>query len=153
MADIRADAIAVYVWRRTHTIELLQIHRSRSTGEYQHSWQIVYGGIEPGETAIQAALRELAEETGLTPRAMAQVEYIESFYFRPKDYLLMMPVFSAEVSPADPITLNHEHDAHRWVPAADIETHFMWRTQRQALRIILEEIQSPGLATDMLRIR
>lgn len=31
------------------------------------AWQMPQGGIDPGETPHQAALRELGEETGLTP--------------------------------------------------------------------------------------
>ena len=154
MADVRADGVAVYVWRRAMdgSVELLQIHRSEATGEYQHSWQIVYGGIEAGETAVQAATRELREETGLAPRAMFQVEYVETFYFRPKDYVLMMPVFAVEVAATDVVILNEEHDAYRWIPATEMAARFMWRTQRDAVRIILEEIATPGLAMGMLRI-
>ncbi len=150
MPDIRADAIAVYVYRRIQTeIQFLQIHRSAATGEYQQSWQTVYGGIEPRpsttsgekETATQAALRELKEETGLTPLRMWQVEYLESFYFKPHDYVLVMPVFAVEVAPLAPITLNAEHDAHRWIPENQIDAAFMWRTQREALAHLLTALK------------
>lgn len=152
MASVRADGIAVYVYRKNPHVEFLQIHRSAKTGEYQQSWQIVYGGIEPGETATQAAFRELKEETALIPISMFQVEYVETFYFRPHDYVLMMPVFAAEVAPAAPITLNDEHDAHRWVPQSAVADHFMWRTQRDALKIIIEEIHHPTASMPMLKI-
>jgi dATP pyrophosphohydrolase len=153
MADVRADGIAVYVYRPTPAgIELLQIHRSARTGEYQQSWQIVYGGIEPGETAPQAARRELQEETGLVPRGMFQVEYLEQFYFMPHDYVLIMPVFAAEVAPDATVTLNDEHDAHRWVKAAAVEAHFMWRTQREAIAILLEELARPTASRPLLTI-
>ena len=85
MADIRADAVAVYVYRKALSgLEFLQLQRSESTGEYAHSWQICYGGIQPGETAVQAARRELSEETGLVPIRMFQADTLESFYFRPR---------------------------------------------------------------------
>lgn len=38
----------------------------RRVKEGQLSWQFPAGGIEPGETAEQAAVRETLEETGLT---------------------------------------------------------------------------------------
>jgi dATP pyrophosphohydrolase len=153
MASIRADGIAVYVYKRSgDVIDFLQLRRSRNTGEYQHSWQICYGGIKDGETAVKAALRELKEETGLKPRAMHQVEYLEQFFFRPHDYVLVMPVFAVMVDAADPLTLNDEHSEYRWIASTDIETHFMWRTQREAIRIILDEILHPGLAASYLRV-
>jgi putative (di)nucleoside polyphosphate hydrolase len=34
------------------------------------AWQMPQGGIDPGETPIEAALRELGEETGLPPEAV-----------------------------------------------------------------------------------
>ena len=33
----------------------------------QDAWQMPQGGIDPGESPVQAALRELSEETGLAP--------------------------------------------------------------------------------------
>ena len=158
MPDIRADAIAVYVYRRTPSgVEFLQIHRTDATGEYQRSWQTVYGGVEyrsggVKETAVQAALRELREETGLSPVKMWQVEYLESFYFKPHDYVLVMPVFAVEVKGDETITLNAEHDAFRWVPEKDVPAHFMWRTQREALQYLLEALHSPSDAAAFLLV-
>ena len=153
MSDVRADGVAVYVYRRVAgAVEFLQIRRTDQTGEYQGSWQIVYGGIEAGETAVQAALREMREEIGLIPRGLFQAEYVETFYFRPKDYVLMMPVFAAEVEAACVIKLNEEHDAFRWIPAAAVDSAYMWRTQREALGIILGEILQPGPARGELEI-
>jgi dATP pyrophosphohydrolase len=152
MADIRADGVAVYVFRRTPLFEFLQIRRSAKTGEYQGSWQTVYGGIEKGETAVEAALRELREETGLKPINMWQVEYLESFYFMVHDYVTVMPVFGVEVARDAALLLNDEHDAHRWVTEAQIDGSFMWRTQRDALKVLLDELHSPGAANHFLRV-
>ena len=153
MPNVRADGVAVYVYRKTPLLEFLQIRRSAKTGEYQGSWQTVYGGVEQGETAVQAALRELKEETGLAPIDMWQVEYVETFYFRPHDYVLMMPVFAVEVARDAPITLNEEHDDHRWVQEARIDSSFMWRTQRDALKFLLEALHeqtnNSGMASAM----
>ena len=157
MPPIRSDGIAVYIYRNSplppHTREFLQLHRSANTGEYQHSWQTVYGGVHDGETAVQAALRELQEESGLTPIQMWQVEYLESFYFMPHDYVLVMPVFAVEVSPSATVTLNEEHDAFRWVPESAIPTVFMWRTQRDALSHLLAELHSPTAARQFLTVK
>lgn len=151
---LRPTAIAVYVYREIFPdhFEFLQIQRSEKARGHHHLWQTVYGSIEEGETAVAAAMRELSEETHLTPVRMFQVEFIESFYFRPNDALLHMPVFAAQVAPNAEIILNAEHTAHRWVAEPQIAGHFMWRTQRDALRIILETLRNPGPALDYLTI-
>lgn len=151
---IKPTAIAVYVFRRVAggNIEFLQIRRSVSAQSHHQSWQTVYGGIEVGETAIGAALRELREETGLVPAKMFQVEYLENFYFRPSDSLLLMPVFAVEVGADAAIVLNHEHDGHRWVPEVQIGHSFMWRTQREALKILLEMLRGGSAAMHFLTI-
>ncbi len=144
MPEVRADGVAVYVYRRTPLLEFLQVRRSPVAGEYEGSWQTIYGGIHPGETATAAALRELKEETGLAPLHMWQIEYLETFYFRPKDYVAMMPVFAVEVARDAKVTLNEEHDDVRWVQEAVVDNFFMWRSQREALHILLETLRNPG---------
>ena len=152
MPEVRADGVAVYVYRRTPLLEFLQVRRSGATGEYQGSWQTVYGGVEAGETAVAAAVRELKEETGLVPKVMWQVEYLETFYFMPEDYVLMMPVFAVEVGREAEVRLNEEHDEFRWVQEAVLDNYFMWRTQREALRILLEALRNPTEAAGFMAI-
>jgi dATP pyrophosphohydrolase len=157
MPPIRADAIAVYLYRRRGTkakprYEFLQLLRSASTGEYQHSWQPVYGGVDKKEATIAAALRELKEETNLVPVRMFQVEYLESFYFMPHDYVLVMPVFGAEIAADAVIALNDEHTDFRWVPEGKIKSAFMWRTQVEALTHLRSALHRPTAAGRFLEI-
>ena len=48
--------------------KLLMVQRRVSEGSL--SWQFPAGAVEPGETFEQAAVRETAEETGLTVQAV-----------------------------------------------------------------------------------
>jgi len=151
MPPLRPTAIAVYVYRFTQGgWEFLQLRRTSAA--YGQTWQTVYGGVEDGETAIAAAIRELKEETGLVPRRMFQVEYLESFYFRANDSITLMPVFAVEVNQSDAITLNAEHDDFRWVHESEVNRVFMWRTQREVIRILFETMHEGGPAMKALMI-
>lgn len=46
-----------------------------------HKWALPKGHIEPGETAEAAALREVAEETGITARILAPIIPLEQYTF------------------------------------------------------------------------
>jgi putative (di)nucleoside polyphosphate hydrolase len=71
MANPHFRAGVVVVIRRDDGM-VLAFERSDLSGE----WQLPQGGIEPGETAEQAAWRELGEETGLGPD---DVELVDEF--------------------------------------------------------------------------
>src|SRR4051812_31319840 len=94
--------------------EFLQVLRVR--GKYMgETWQLVTGGIDDGETAWQAALRELQEETGLVPFEFYQVDVMNTFYLAATDTISMSPMFCAMVAADANVTLNHEHTDFRWV--------------------------------------
>lgn len=154
MSEICADAVAVYVYHRVGggEVEFLQIRRAEKAPSYAQTWQVVYGGIEEGETAVEAALREVKEEIGCVPAAMWQVEYVETFYFKPKDQVVMMPVFAVELERAAQIVLNQEHDAFRWIREAQIANDVLWKTQREAMGLILQSLRQPTAARGLLAI-
>jgi len=43
-------------------------------------WQLPKGHLEPGETALDAAVREVREETGVTGRIVAELPGVEYWY-------------------------------------------------------------------------
>ena len=59
--------------------------RARETGRYV--WQFPQGGIDPGETAEYAAIREMEEETGISVQKVAPLgqSKTELFYDYPAD--------------------------------------------------------------------
>jgi dihydroneopterin triphosphate diphosphatase len=132
--------------------ELLQLRRAPDE-VLAGAWTPVRGGIEKGETAWQAALRELREETGLAPLEFFQLDTIDLFYLVAGDSLWHVPGFCAVVGRDAEVVLNEEHDAHRWTPRARIDADFLWPGERQQLAELCREILDDGPAKPYLRIR
>ena len=153
MPKIKSNRVAVYVFRLLPAgTQYLQLRRAVDSGDYAGTWQTVYGRIKSGETAVTAARRELLEETGLVPKELFQVEYLESFYHRARDRVTVLPVFAAQVATNAEVLIDEEHDDYRWVDLADAPTHFVWRVQRQAIAIIEQDILGTSPAKDLLTI-
>lgn len=135
-------------------IELLQLHRSRDPA--RGTWQPVMGKVRAGETAVEAALRELAEETGLRREAilgMWALDHAPPFYMHTLDAVIVAPRFCALVDEAWQPALNHEHDDHRWVAAAEAERHFVWPTQLVSIAEITPELlRGEAPRAGMLRV-
>lgn len=152
MPALRADLIDCYVFRRsTSGVEFLMLQR-RPDDELGGTWQAVHGKVEPGESAVQAAIRELREEAGLTPVGFWQIDHVNTFYVARVDAIFLCTCFAAEVPPDAVVRLNEEHVDSRWVSAADAPRTFMWPGQRQAIREVLDDIIAASPAEPFLRI-
>lgn len=168
MTSIRCDLVDVYVVRQYETewvhrvdpvLELLQLHRSEEAKTLRGTYQPVMGHIEKGETAVDAALREMQEELGLSIRdagfrGLWQLEQVHPFFLASSDAVVMSPRFVAEVSLDWEPRLNGEHDGFRWVPAHQAMRYFMWPGQLNAVREIVDVVFRPGSIThEALRVR
>ena len=132
MTDVVVRVIDLHIMRwidESPSYLILQ----RAAGElYEQIWQGVTGKIKPGETAWQAAVRELHEETGLTPARMWTVDRVNFFYEAAEDRMNSIPVFGVEVEGAE-ITLSQEHQRYRWCTIDQAVNLILWEQQRQGL--------------------
>jgi dATP pyrophosphohydrolase len=149
---ISCTQVEVHLFRRRgKRLEVLLIRRSPERS-LAGVWQPVTGGIERGESAIQAAVREVREETGLSPIRWWALEHMANFYDVALDHIRIVPVFAGEVAWTDPVHLSHEHDRYAFVPIAQAWQQVMWATQRRALEALGEEVLSGSAGGDAREI-
>ena len=133
--------VLVYVARHNASEwQYLLLHRIARADDF---WQGVTGGVENDETLLQAAGRELEEETGFTPKWLVDLDHSYTFPVADKWRDLYAPgvreirehVFLAEVpAEADPAIDPREHDAWRWCPFEEALDWLRWPDNRDALR-------------------
>jgi len=118
----RAFSVAVYA-RRAERVLVIE-HRRLQT------WLPIGGEIEAGETPLEAAVRELREETGLVGRFHPLVGALDGVPPGLIGYeehqagtkgLHMNFVFVCEIAPNEEVQPCDEFTAHRWVDRAELE--------------------------------
>ena len=82
-------------------------------------WDFAKGKMEQGETKEQAALRELAEETGITQATILPgFEESLEYFFKDKDRSLIHKTvyFFTGPTKTKEIKLSYEHIGYAWLP-------------------------------------
>jgi 8-oxo-dGTP pyrophosphatase MutT (NUDIX family) len=144
---IRYDKVVIYILRPAADggdWEILQMLR-REDVYLGGTWQFCSGGIEPGETAAEAAVREMREETGLAPRQFTFLSHVECFPV-PMGTVWHRTGFCAVVGRGDEVQLNEEHTALRWIGRRDISSCVMWPGEKLALAEIFREHLTDSLS-------
>ena len=79
------------------------------------AWCPVSGGIEVGEKAWQAALREIGEETGLKEGALYTTGFTDSFYDPEANTIELMPVFLFMIARTESVILDDSQSEYAWL--------------------------------------
>ncbi|MFQ6678778.1 MAG: NUDIX pyrophosphatase [Fidelibacterota bacterium] len=139
IVQVLVRVIDGYVFRKTENgLRFLMLKRAK-TKQYEHLWQGVAGKIEDGEKAWQAAIRELKEETGLTPKQMFIADHVSRFYETHGDRVNLVPVFGIAVD-SNEVELSHEHCEFRWVNFDEAMDLLVWQGQKQGLQVVNEMV-------------
>ena len=108
------EAAGGVVWRRSSkgTIKVLLVHRPR-----YDDWSLPKGKLDPGESHLQAALREVEEETGLRCEASDELHAVR--YRDRKDRPKHVRYWAMETVDGT-FEPNDEVDEVRWVDIDDV---------------------------------
>ena len=138
---VKVRVVDTYVFRKIQNGYKFLMLKRAETKIYEHLWQGVAGKIEEGETAWQAAVRELKEETGLTPKRMFIADHVSTFYEENGDLINLVPVFGIETE-TKRITLSSEHSEYKWMDFEDAERTLAWNGQKKGIRTVYEMLIS-----------
>ena len=137
---LRTDIVEVFVVR-AHELLLLRRAKEPMLG----TWQPVLGHVEAGETAEQAARRELEEETGLGEggglASLRALERVHPYFLPERDAVVLSPRFVALAEKGWEPALCAENDASKWVATRDAACELCWPSQRASF----SEAVSSGL--------
>ena len=136
--NIISNLIEAHIFREQNgKIEFLLLKRS-PVQYYPNLWQMVSGKIKENETAYQTALREIKEETNLTPVKFWAAPTVNSFYSPDNDYICLLPVFAVKVEFNSEVTISKEHTEYRWVSPEEAKKLLAWDGQRKSVDVIVD---------------
>ena len=135
---IISNLIEAHIFREQNgKLEFLLLKRSPEQ-YYPNLWQMVSGKIKESETAYNTALREIKEETNLSPEKFWVAPTVNSFYSPDKDYICLIPVFAAKVKYDYKVILSKEHVEYKWATPEQAKQMLAWDGQRKSVDIIVD---------------
>jgi 8-oxo-dGTP pyrophosphatase MutT (NUDIX family) len=112
-------------------------------------WGFPKGIIDPGETAIEAALKEAHEEAGLHGQIVG--EPLGEYQYAKWGSMLTVTAFLMEVSHADQTWLEADRRQRQWVSAESaarmLDRRYLARVLRLAIGRLAVATQLPGNAS------
>jgi 8-oxo-dGTP pyrophosphatase MutT (NUDIX family) len=105
------------------------------------TWVLPKGTPSEGETAEETALREVAEETGLTVRITSRIGAIE-YFFTQDGVRIHKTVHFYLMEPTGGSLDQHDHEFEdvRWIPLEEARTLLTFPTERQIVEQALPAV-------------
>jgi hypothetical protein len=117
MPDVEERTVVTVIAKKGDKVLILK--RSGKVSTYAGKWAGVSGGLQPGEEPLEAARREMKEETGLSLGQKEIAVHGEPIYARDNEMLWEIHPFLVEIQ-EESIALDWEHDEYQWVSPGEI---------------------------------
>jgi 8-oxo-dGTP pyrophosphatase MutT (NUDIX family) len=137
VSPFRPDLVACWMFRvpAAGQVRILLLHRAPGR-IFSGIWQPVTGRLEAGERILDGALRELVEETAISPdgiEILYGVDQVNIFHADHIDALQAEAVFAADLKPGVEAVLSDEHDEQRWLAPGEASEMVVWPAYREAI--------------------
>lgn len=113
----------------------------RGTPPRQGEWSLPGGRIEPGETATDAAIRELREETGVEARLTGLLDVVDGIFPTAGRHYVLID-YAAEWLSGEPVAGDDALEA-RFVPLDQVAALIDWSETRRIIALAASR-RTPG---------
>jgi 8-oxo-dGTP diphosphatase len=117
------------------------VHRPR-----YDDWSLPKGKLQPGESWEQAALREVREETGVTPRLEEELPSVSYRDGKGREKVVRYWLMEPAAEQASAFEPGAEVDDLRWCTAEEAIDLLSYRRDREVLREALRRLGESGLS-------
>lgn len=105
----------------------------RGTPPRQGEWSLPGGRIEPGERAMEAALRELREETGVAAEITGLIDVVDGLFPEAGRHYVLID-YAARWLSGEPVAGDDAAEA-RFVALDEVESLIDWSETRRIIRM------------------